>query len=398
MPYESWEDVNPALQGIEPKLTLGQANIIAEWADKIEDVESPFAVAIANFKKAYEVKADKWVKKEVAEADDVNKTTEAVTKQKVIQPSDNVETTVTEGDATPPDTLARAEVVLAELEKIMDKKQETKEAAVPEAEVPQEVTMEKLAETATGVSVLSGGEANNDQGPLTLKVKLGEPGFGNKRDNHYYPKEMWARDVRMFIGAKMHESEHGNDKNSGNSVSIITDVLGFTDTGGPLVEVVAYDPYFAQRVRNLNEKGLLETLECSILADAKVKRGQKIDGREANVVEAITKVDNVDWVLKAGAGGHAVALMEKAAVAETLKASILPEDSQNELAKRSYENVEKLQEAVVEHIEYLKRVTGSGKPFGQDGGHANERMSEEDYEAQYEKIMERHGVQRYGGK
>ena len=67
MPYSSMDDVNPAIKGIDPPVTLSQANTIAAWADKIEaegDVDSPWAVAIAQFKKAYEVEGDKWVKRE----------------------------------------------------------------------------------------------------------------------------------------------------------------------------------------------------------------------------------------------------------------------------------------------------------------------------------------------
>jgi len=63
MPYMKLDDINPALKGIEPPITLAQANMIAEWADAITGVDSPWAVAIANFKKAYEVRGDKWVKK-----------------------------------------------------------------------------------------------------------------------------------------------------------------------------------------------------------------------------------------------------------------------------------------------------------------------------------------------
>ena len=37
MPYASMDEVNPAIKGIDPPVTLAQANIIAEWADKIED-------------------------------------------------------------------------------------------------------------------------------------------------------------------------------------------------------------------------------------------------------------------------------------------------------------------------------------------------------------------------
>ena len=68
MPYTSMENVNPAIRGIKPPVTLAQANIIAGWADKIESAaddgaRSPWAVAIAQFKKLYQVQAGKWVKK-----------------------------------------------------------------------------------------------------------------------------------------------------------------------------------------------------------------------------------------------------------------------------------------------------------------------------------------------
>lgn len=68
MPYKSLDDANPALKGIKPKVTLEQANLIAGWADSIakgdNPPDSPWAVAIANFKKAYIARGGKWVKKD----------------------------------------------------------------------------------------------------------------------------------------------------------------------------------------------------------------------------------------------------------------------------------------------------------------------------------------------
>jgi len=67
VPYSSMDDVNPAIKGIDPPVTLSQANTIAAWADKIEaegEADNPWAVAIAQFKKAYEVDDGKWVKRE----------------------------------------------------------------------------------------------------------------------------------------------------------------------------------------------------------------------------------------------------------------------------------------------------------------------------------------------
>jgi len=65
MPYSSMEDVNPALRGIEPPVTLSQANAIAAVADGIpkDEVDNPWAVAISSFKKSHKVEDGKWVKK-----------------------------------------------------------------------------------------------------------------------------------------------------------------------------------------------------------------------------------------------------------------------------------------------------------------------------------------------
>ena len=74
MPYKSFEDINPALKGIKPKITLAQANIIAKWADAMERAEdgpeSAWAAAIAQFKKLYRAEGGKWVKKKQKESAD----------------------------------------------------------------------------------------------------------------------------------------------------------------------------------------------------------------------------------------------------------------------------------------------------------------------------------------
>jgi len=72
VPYSKLKDANPAIQGIKPSVTLAQANLVAKWADAMETAkdgpESPWAAAIAQFKKLYTVEGDKWVKKESKKA------------------------------------------------------------------------------------------------------------------------------------------------------------------------------------------------------------------------------------------------------------------------------------------------------------------------------------------
>jgi hypothetical protein len=65
-PYKSMKDVNPSLKGIEPPISLAQANAIAKQADAIgsDDEKNGWAIAISSFKKSHTVKDGKWVKKE----------------------------------------------------------------------------------------------------------------------------------------------------------------------------------------------------------------------------------------------------------------------------------------------------------------------------------------------
>lgn len=68
--YSSLSQANPAIRGIEPPVTLAQANLIARWADRIEgdDVKSPWAAAIAQFKKTFQRKDGRWVRRKKKEA------------------------------------------------------------------------------------------------------------------------------------------------------------------------------------------------------------------------------------------------------------------------------------------------------------------------------------------
>ena len=77
MPYTKMSQVNKAVRGIDPPVTLAQANEIAEMADAVEQkggAKSPWAVAIAHFKdKSHKVSGDGkgWVKrKSVKESSD----------------------------------------------------------------------------------------------------------------------------------------------------------------------------------------------------------------------------------------------------------------------------------------------------------------------------------------
>ncbi len=66
VPYQSLKDANPAIKGIDPPVTLTQANAIAKQADAVgtSDKVNGWAVAIASFKKTHVVRDGKWIAKE----------------------------------------------------------------------------------------------------------------------------------------------------------------------------------------------------------------------------------------------------------------------------------------------------------------------------------------------
>lgn len=230
-----------------------------------------------------------------------------------------------------------------------------------------------LAESIHGAGVtLAEGEApaNGARSPLDINVKLITPGWGNKRDNHYYPAEVLKRDAKMFEGVKMYATDHiAAEKNVRTEVSQIRAITGFAPDGAPIARVTVHDPSFAEMVRNRAAAGLLDSLECSILAYGSAKRGTAPDGREGNIVEAITAAQSVDWVTKAGAGGHALALAESAADAagdqpmltEVEKLALLAESglhtaAQKRLAGAAYADAAALQTAIATEKAYLAEV------------------------------------------
>jgi hypothetical protein len=268
---------------------------------------------------------------------------------------------------------------------------------------------------------------------LKMRVQIIKPGWGNSKDNHYYPVEVLARDSGVFKGIKMYETDHREEEKSTRTwVSTITDIDGFTETGAPIARVAVHDPQFAQRIRNLKAANLLDKMDCSILATGKVKSGE-VDGKKGNIVEAITSANSVDWVTKAGAGGHALDLVESITgaetvtvtaetttitspiaetvtivtdtvtgtpeteptaeaiietikevmseekqvpqdrVAELLAFSKLPERAREHILKRTFNTEVSLAEAIAEELTYLQEITKAGKPFGTGGQSLQER-------------------------
>ena len=155
-------------------------------------------------------------------------------------------------------------------------------------------------------------QADNDnpRDPIKVKVKLIKPGFGNSRDRHYYPAEVLERDAAKFAGVEMCITDHReSERSEKNKVSVIDRIVGFDNDGSPIGEVTIYDPDFAEKTRARKKAGKLHTMACSIKGEGMAKPGT-VNGQKANVVTELSRIDYVDWVTKAGAGGQAVGVSE----------------------------------------------------------------------------------------
>ena len=234
--------------------------------------------------------------------------------------------------------------------------------------------------------------------PLGVYVKIVEPGWGNKRDNNYYSAEMLRRDAHVFEGSKMFATDHVNEeKNVRNEVSIMEKApVFFTSGGAPVGLARIFDPDFAEATRNRIKSGHLESLRCSLYAKGKVREGFERDGRKGNLVESISPdpKPDVDWVSRSGAGGHATEVLGGDVVESALAETNLPAFVRDMLVGREYADSDELSKAVTSATAQVKSLTGSGQVFGQGQSDALEEkgMSDEDYDNEYRRIAERHGL------
>jgi len=273
-----------------------------------------------------------------------------------------------------------------------------------EIEAPP-LSEEAVAEDDKGAVLMIGeGEVNGYSGPVVMDVALIEPGFGNAKDNHYYPKETLVRAAPKFAGIKMYTTNHVDGEHTvRNEVAeILKCPVRFTDSGAPVARVGVFDAAFAENVRNRAKLGTLTNLQCSILGSGKVKRDSVDEGgRKGHLVEDIMDIKSVDWVPRAGAGGRVLNLVEmegsamtetvtevekdkegqktetvieaiheqekpqaldSAAVLPILMEAGLPNKTVARLANRQYFKVEDVQAAVAEVKEVLAEIQEAGRP------------------------------------
>ncbi len=125
-PYKTIGDINPALKGIKPPISLSQANAIAKQADAIgtDEKKNGWAIAISSFKKTHTVVDGKWVEKEKKNMED----------EKDLKKSEEEEMAVAPPDEKP------------EEENMAEKPAETKDEEKPAEEGKEETPAEEKKE------------------------------------------------------------------------------------------------------------------------------------------------------------------------------------------------------------------------------------------------------------
>lgn len=119
-PYKSMKDANPALKGIDPPITVSQANDIAKQADSIgtDGEKNGWAIAISSFKKTHVVKDGKWVKKSTEEME-----MSSMEEEKILTAEMAADTAESEKKETPAEEKAETkEEEKKEIEKGIEKK------------------------------------------------------------------------------------------------------------------------------------------------------------------------------------------------------------------------------------------------------------------------------------
>lgn len=165
-------------------------------------------------------------------------------------------------------------------------------------------------------ALIEGSAESDGKGVGEVIIDLIVEGFGNKRDNHYYSANVLREAAEDFAGAKQyvdHLDPEAQRKLNGMPRSVrdlagrITEAWVTQNDDGKTVirgKAKIAQPWLWSLIES--DPGLIGV---SINAWGKSKPGT-VEGRQARIVEGISKVGSVDWVTEAGAGGKVVSLVE----------------------------------------------------------------------------------------
>jgi hypothetical protein len=131
----------------------------------------------------------------------------------------------------------------------------------------------------------------------------------NTSKKRFYKKETLARDFNMFEGAKMYANHQTDEEELARPEGDVRQWVGnlmnvrVNEEGHMVGNSVINAPWLKEKLKILQEKGLLSEMGVSIRAAGKAVEGV-IEGTKTHIVEGITRVKSVDFVTEPGAGGR----------------------------------------------------------------------------------------------
>lgn len=198
----------------------------------------------------------------------------------------------------------------------------------------------------------------------TVPVVIIKAGWGNKRDNHYYPAKMLERDYRVFEGNKMYidhptpaEAKARPERSLKDLGGYITKVHGVVE-GELLGTAKIVQPWLRELVEEAPE-----AVALSIRADGVVRKGT-VGGRAGNIVESIPRSHSVDFVTQAGAGGRIASLYESARRGDEEMLETISDDELYEAAKGREGVLSKLRKEAKGEVQQLNE--GEETPMSDD--------------------------------
>jgi hypothetical protein len=193
-------------------------------------------------------------------------------------------------------------------------------------------------------------ESAVSEGGRTAEVVVIQPGFnyGRKR---FYPKEVIAKSRDLFEGVKMY-IDHATEAQQrerpegtvGTWVGNLSNVR-LQESGAMLGTAQIHDPGFRQRLTNLKEFNLVGQMGVSIRALGAVSQ-RVIDGVTTHFVESFRKVQSVDFVTEAGAGGCVLMVESKKQIEEKHEDDDAAALKQQETKVMEQKELEALQESI----------------------------------------------------
>lgn len=217
------------------------------------------------------------------------------------------------------------------------------EASVDDGTTPESITFREAGAYGDYVT-LAEAAPQFDVENRTVWVTPIKPGWGNTRDNNFYPTEAVreATEKGLFNHLKMFKDHPRRSDEKELPERSVKDWFATTREAvwdearqKPRVPIVVHDDADFRRMQEAPEQ-----VAFSILGGGMARPGT-VDGRKGRILESISKVRSVDWVTEAGAGGG-IDFAESASSIEESYMDGIEELTAEQLAEGNPELYEKL--------------------------------------------------------